>query len=237
MTVPDYPSQIGRMIGPPEPMLLDTCLIQNIEWVWDRLETPEGGQWTDEQVTLLEKRFGRDFANELLSLGYLVDYFQYAGGFPWLVSRSSEAEIRANGRPVAKKVLRGWTRLADAADDWTPSSFRGVAPGVLRPVGEVLINPLILRGLGVSSIAEIVADGGPLHFLRDTGDRALARDALLASVPAILTSDLRSFWSHRQFLYGLGLEVWRPSDALDAYETQWAARKARFCSTTRGEVP
>lgn len=221
---PDYPTHASGMIGPPEPMLLDTCLIQNIEWVWDRMASPQGGQWTEGQVAQLERRFGPTFANELLSLGYLVDYFQYVGGFPWLVSHSSEAEIRANGRPGAKRVLRGWSRLADATDDWAPSSFRGVAPGILRPVGEVRINPLILRGLGVLSIAEIVADGGPLHVLRDAGDRALVRDALLAGVPAILTSDLRSFWAQRQPLYDLGLQIWRPSDVLDAYETLWAAK-------------
>jgi hypothetical protein len=30
-------------------------------------------------------------------------------------------------------------------------------------------------------------------------------------VPAILTTDLKSFWRHRQWLFGRGVEVWRPS--------------------------
>jgi hypothetical protein len=53
-------------------------------------------------------------------------------------------------------------------------------------------------------------------------------DALLSGVPAILTTDLRSFWNHRAALYDYGLEVWRPEDALTAYEPVWAAEAAMF---------
>jgi hypothetical protein len=35
------------------------------------------------------------------------------------------------------------------------------------------------------------------------------RDALRAGIPAILTTDIRSFWARRHALYGYGIEVWR----------------------------
>lgn len=217
-----YPSQRRGLAGPPEPMLLDTCVVQNIEWVWDRIEEPNGGQWTEERVQRLEEQFGARLANELLCLGYLVNHLQWEG-FPWLVSASAHGEIarfRGRKRPG---VLRGWTRLSELQADWEMDSFRGVAPSVLDPTGDVRVNPLILRGLGVSSVEEITADSGPLSSLRDAGDRALVRDAMLSGVPAILTTDLRSFWSRRDALYEFGVEIWCPSDALTAYEPRWAA--------------
>ena len=206
-------------------MLLDTCVIQNVEWVWDRMEEEGGGHWTEERVQELERQFGPQLAEELLALGYLVDHLQWEG-FPWLVSATARGEIeRFQGRRQAG-ILRGWTRLSEAQGDWAIESFRGVAASVLEPSAEVRINPIILRGLGVSSVDEIVGDDGPLSVFRDRGDKALIRDALLSGVPAILTTDLRSFWNHRETLYDHGLEVWRPEDALTAYEPVWAAEAA-----------
>jgi hypothetical protein len=225
-----YPSQLAGMLGAPEPMLLDTCVIQNIEWVWDRMEEPDGGQWTEQRVAALEARFGADLAEDLLCLGDLVDHFQYEGGFPWLVSSSTRAEIERFTGPGEKpiRILQGWTRLSEAKDDWAPDSFGSTAPGFLDAAHQVRPNPLILRGLGVASVEEIVADSGPLSAFPHQGDRALIRDALLSGVPAILTTDLRSFWANRETLYDLGLEVWRPSDVLTAYEPQWAAEQEMF---------
>ena len=216
----DYPSQHEGMLGPPEPMLLDTCVIQNIEWVWDQMETPEGGQWSDERVAHLERRFGAQHADELLCLGRLVEELQWSG-FPWLVSTSARAEVEASERAKKPRIVDGWSRLFDAVEDWHTGSFRGVAYMALHRTEGVRINPLILRGLGVASFDGIVADGGPLSSLRDVGDRALVRDAMLAGVPAILTTDVRSFWNQRSALFDLGVEVWRPSDALTAYESKW----------------
>lgn len=105
---------------------------------------------------------------------------------------------------------------------------------MLNPTPEVRINPLILKALGVKENKEIVEDNGPLTLLADMGDRLLVRDAILAGVPAILTTDLRSFWSHRADLYHLGIEIWRPSDALIAYEPKWAA-EAEFFARRRAE--
>ena len=73
-------------------MLLATCIIQNIKWVWDRMEEDEGGSWSDERVRALERRYGSKYANELLDLGSLVDVLQWQG-LPWLVSASSRAEF------------------------------------------------------------------------------------------------------------------------------------------------
>jgi hypothetical protein len=36
-------------------------------------------------------------------------------------------------------------------------------------------------------------------------------------MPVILTTDLRTFWRHRFWLYEQGVEVWRPSDVRQAY--------------------
>lgn len=219
----DYPSQAAGPVGPPEPMLLDTCLIQNIEWVWDQMEDENGGNWSEERVAELEQRFGAELVAELLDLGYLVDHFQYEGGFPWLVSASARSEIESLISSKGTKVLAGWTRLLEHQEDWGIDSFRGAAPSVLVPSPLARVNPLILRGLGVATVEEIVAPDGVLGAFRDDGDRALIRDALLSGTPAILTTDLRSFWAHREELYDLGVEVWRPSDALAAYERRWAS--------------
>ena len=210
-------------------MLLDTCVIQNIEWVWDLMEDDEGGSWSDERVQALERRYGTTYANELLDLGSLVDVLQWQG-FPWLVSASSRSEFERLRSDKRSQLVAGWTRLSDHQEEWSIECFRGVAPAVLDPTPEVRINPLILQALGVTESGEIVQDGGPLGVLNDMGDRMLVRDAILAGVPAILTTDLDSFWRHRAALYDLGVEIWRPSDVLNAYGPKWAQEAASLAS-------
>jgi hypothetical protein len=75
---------------------------------------------------------------------------------------------------------------------------------------------------------EIVAANGPLAEFRDRGDREIIREALLSGVPAILTTDLRSFWAKREVVLEHGLEVWRPSDALRAYIPRWNVQEEEF---------
>ena len=64
---------------------------------------------------------------------------------------------------------------------------------------------------------------GPLSFLPDHGDRVIAGHAIFANVPAILTTDRTTFWSHRERLAEFGVRVVRPSELLRMYETYWAA--------------
>ena len=119
----------------------------------------------------------------------------------------------------------GWRRLAEAQEDWGTDSYGPVAPAILSPESTARPNPLILRGLGVSSVEEIVAANGPLAEFRDRDDREIIREALLRGVPAILTTDLRSFWAKREVVLEYGLEVWRLSDALRAYISRWNAQE------------
>ena len=73
----------------------------------------------------------------------------------------------------------------------------------------------------VSGYEEIIDSDGPLSAFRDEGDRKIIRDALVCGVRAILTTDLRSFWSERDALETYGVEIWRPTDLLVAYESKW----------------
>jgi hypothetical protein len=208
-------------------MLLDTCVIQNIEWVWKRMEEniAHDMEWTEERVAQLEVRFGPALANELLDLGTLVSRFEWESSFPWLVSSSARKEFEQVAGRKGPGLISGWKHLSELQDDWCSDAFNGASPGILVPTPTTRVNPLILHGLDVASVGEIVADGGPLDSFSDPGDRALIRDALLSGVPAILTTDLRTFWSKRAALYDYGLEVWRPSDVLTTYIPKWAEQE------------
>src|SRR5437764_12737959 len=83
--------------GPPEPMFLDTCVIQNLEWVWDLIEN--NVSWSDVRFAAVETEFGNALAVELLALDQIVDHLQWSG-FPWLVSASAQREL---DRIVASK--------------------------------------------------------------------------------------------------------------------------------------
>ena len=143
----DYPSSLGGMLGPPEPMLLDTCVIQNIEWVWDRMEEDEGGSWSDKRVQALERRYGSTFANELLDLGSLVDVLQWQG-FPWLVSASSRAEFERLQSDKRSQLVAGWTRLSDHQEGWSIESFRGVRTRRVGSDAGRTNQPIDSSGLG-----------------------------------------------------------------------------------------
>jgi hypothetical protein len=206
-------------------MLLDTCVIQNLEWVWDLVEN--NVTWTDERFAEVEAEFGTPLAVELLALDQLVDHLRWSG-FPWLVSAGAQRELDRVLASKGEGLRAGWRRLAEAQQEWGTDSYGPVAPAILSPESTARPNPLILRGLGVSSVEEIVAANGPLAEFRDRGDREIIREALLSGVPAILTTDLRSFWAKREVVLEYGLEVWRSSDALRAYIPRWNAQEEEF---------
>jgi len=161
-------------------------------------------------------------ARQLLDLGMLYMELQERDGFPWLVSTSAQAELGVHVGRRAAGNLDLLRYFAGHQGDWDVGAFPGVALGALWAGGTGWRpSPLIHRALGVDDVTAIIASDGPLSFLPDTGDRCIARDALLANVPGILTLDLRTFWRYREELAHLGVEVLRPSDLLDAYEQVW----------------
>lgn len=207
-------------LGPPEPMLLDTCVIQNLEWVYaqGRIEAP----WTDQDTERLRTRFGRALAEDLFALRNLVHAFEWRSEYlPWIVSAQSKIEFGNHQGTRKNALISGWQYWRDGSDDWAPDSFGPVAPGRLDSIRH-RPSPLILRGLGVTTFEEVIEETGPLAYLPDVGDRQLVREAIFAGVPAILTTDLKTLWSHRESLGTLGLEVWRPTTLLDAYLEYWS---------------
>jgi hypothetical protein len=175
---------------------------------------------------LRSRRFGTPLAVELLALDQLVDHLRWSG-FPWLVSAGAQREL---DRVVASKgegLRAGWRRLAEAQEEWGTDSYGLVAPAILSPESTARPNPLILRGLGVSSVEEIVAANGPLAEFRHHGDREIIRETLLSGArdphdrPQIVLGKREVVLEH-------GLEVWRPSDALRAYIRRWNAQEEEF---------
>jgi hypothetical protein len=208
--------------GPPEPQLLDTSVVQALDWVDALREAETPFQWTDERMAELEALYGRRHANELLDLGTLYTRFESGDGYPWLVSQAALLEIDRLRDRKGYRLRHMFDFLAGHQDDWHCDAYPGVALGTLRPSRPWSPSRLVLRGLGVEHVDDIVADTGPLGFLPDEGDRRLVRDALLANVPAILTLDRRTLWSRRDGLRSLGIDVFQPSELLGMYRTHWA---------------
>jgi hypothetical protein len=203
--------------GIPEPQLLDTSVVQALDWV-DELRGAEAPfEWTADRVAELEALYGRRHAEELLDLGTLYARFEADGGYPWLVSQAAFLEITRLRDRKGRRLRDMFDFLAGHQEDWHHDVYPGVALGTLRPSRAWMPSALALRGLGVENVEQIVTDGGPLGFLPDEGDRRLMRDALLANIPAVLTLDGRTLWSHREALRPLGVEVLQPSELLRMY--------------------
>jgi hypothetical protein len=105
LNVLDYPSQRSGLAQPPEPMLLDTCLLQHLEFVMDILD--ETFVWPPEAERWIRRRFGPELGTDLVALGDLVTYLFPRQGPPWAVSVSSWEEIvQIEGLKGSR--LRGW---------------------------------------------------------------------------------------------------------------------------------
>src|SRR5688500_15368368 len=82
---------IDDALRPPEPQLLDTCVLQNLDWV-NRMRQAGEDDWTEGREVELQQQFGVDLANDLLDLGTLYVRFEDDGGYPWLVSNAAVDE-------------------------------------------------------------------------------------------------------------------------------------------------
>lgn len=220
---------IREVLCPPEPQLLDTSVLQNLDWI-NRLIESEGGEvyWDDHAVARLEERYGKALADDLIDLGTLYKRFEHYGEYPWLICNEAVDEAGILQNEKGERVRQLISFLSGHQDDCAHDSYTGVSLGLLLARGASRPSPLILRALGVARREEVYAVGGPLSFLPDLGDRMLVAHALLANVPAILTTDRRTFWRYRRELRDLGVEVMRPKELLELYAPYWAALEYEF---------
>jgi hypothetical protein len=224
----DYPSQRSGLQPPAEPMLLDTCVIQNLKTLGD---VGEDGQLTDEGERFLLSRFGPTLTEELAALDAMVEVFQ-RNGAPWVVSESSLIEFeRANGAK-GHNLRQWWHEWADYfASDLDAGWYPEIDPDglIIQRGPEVADGQLTLEI--APPLWPLSADCVPAFSpFGDTGDRALVRDAMRAGISTILTTDLKSFWRHRGALYPLGIEIWRPTDLWMTLCHEQAVEVARWRS-------
>ncbi|MBI2752339.1 MAG: hypothetical protein HYX46_02325 [Betaproteobacteria bacterium] len=220
---------IDEALCPPEPQLLDTSVLQNLDWVDRKLEGAEAGvNWDDDAVAELAARFGKDLADDLIDLGTLYKQFEHYGSYPWLVCNAAVDEANVLQNEKGERLRQLLSFLSGHQEDWHGDAYPGIAKGLLLSRRGQRVSPLILRALGVTTPEEIAEGNGPLSFLQDSGDRALVAQALLANIPAILTTDRRTFWSHRDKVRELGVEIFRPSELIDLYLPYWDAMEYEF---------
>lgn len=224
-------------LGPPEPQLLDTCVLQNLDWVDRLLESRGTVTWDEPSIAELAERYGEDLAEDLIALGVLYKSFEWRSGYPWLVCEAAVNEAQLLAGPLGERLRQMIEFLGTHQSEWVPDSYGGVAPGLLFPTPPTRVSPLILRGLCVEAPGDAWAVDGPLSFLPDEGDRKLATAALFANVPAVLTTDRRTFWSHRGSLMRFGLKVLRPTELLALYEPCWEAEELEFARRRQDARP
>lgn len=219
---------IDQELCPPEPQLLDTCVLQNLDWVDRRIESDGSVIWDDEAVAVLSERYGAESANDLIDLGILYKEFENRSGYPWLVSQAAQGEVSLADGPKGQRLVSVLDFFRGHQDDWCDETYPGLAKGLLFSTSRIRVSPLLLRGLGVTSVAEIHSATGPLSFLPDGGDRRVAAEALIANVPVVLTTDRATFWNRRFELDAFGLTVMRPTELLKLYEPYWQALDEEF---------
>lgn len=219
-------------LRPPEPQLLGTCVVQNLDWVDRRIEAEAPPVWDAAAVARLKDRYGDRHANDLVDLGTLYKPFEHRGSYPWLVCVSSQREAAQASGPLGHRLRELIGFFRGHQEDWCREYYAGLAHGLLFPSDSGRVSPLILQALNVSSPEEVYGAHGPLSFLPDQGDRLVAATALMANIPAVLTTDCATFWEHRGRLRRWGLRVMRPTELLQLYLVYWAALEreaARRC--------
>jgi len=219
---------IEEDLCPPEPQLLDTCTLQNLDWVDRQIELNGPISWGHAAVADLAGKYGAELANDLVDLGVLYREFENRSGYPWLVSRVSEVEASFASGVKGVRLSSILDFFRGHQDDWSDDAHPSVAKGLLFAHRKIRVSPLLLRGLNVKFVDEVHSATGPLSFLPDEGDRMVVAGALIANVPVVLTTDRRSFWKHRVELEALGLAVMRPTELLKLYEPYWQALDDEF---------
>lgn len=148
--------------------------------------------------------------------------------YPWLVCNSAIEEAGLLEGLKGARLRQILSFFASHQDEWGRDSYPRIAQGILLSQVPLTGSPLVLRALGATTPEHLADYAGPLSFLPDRGDRLLATYALLSNVPALLTTDRRTFWVHRARLQEMGIQVLRPSELLTLYFPYWEALDLEF---------
>jgi hypothetical protein len=85
---------IEEALRPPEPQLLDTCVIQNVDWIHRQTQLGHSFIRDDEVTAKLERRYGSDLAEDLMALNVMYRHHEYHSGYPWLVCKTALEEAQ-----------------------------------------------------------------------------------------------------------------------------------------------
>ena len=219
---------IESALCPPEPQLLDTCILQNLDWVDRQIEEKSQVVWDEESIVELSKKYGNELANDLIDLGTLYKTFEYYGSYPWLICEQNLTEVARSTGDRHTRLRDIFTFFGSHQDDLSSDVYPTVSAGLLRIANLKGISPVLLKGLGIRSPEQVFSAHGPISFLPDEGDRRIVGYAILANIPVVLTTDRSTFWKHRTRLGELGLTALRPTELLDLYQPYWAALSEEF---------
>jgi hypothetical protein len=214
----NYPSIVEPPHFSPLLLLLDTCMIQNFAWARSAAPLNDEVAWSR-----VAARYGAAMTEQLkATTGLLLGAEETVSipeeGSPFVVSWTSYVEIGRAPESKRPRLLDEWalwrSRAWSSADPFDPFCELRLPHPVFSPVPEQPIPgqlPLLDVGPPLSLEQQ--------HFgpFRNPGDVALINEALRHQVPAILTTDIKSFWRFRAWLFEKGLEVWRPTDLCYAW--------------------
>jgi len=220
--VGDYPSLRVPPHMAPSHLLLDTCVVQNL--LWARTRAPallEDAAWGP-----VVERFGSGLGIELRALTGLLAGVEAELDVedvlcPFVVTRASWHELLRSPKHRRDALVAEWRCWRARAQHFDPDTLEAA------PDPRFTLMPETLRWPGAGQTRLPGIDDGFTHAaafgpFRDEGDRLLIREALSLGVSAILTTDLKTFWRHRGWLYARGVEVWRPSDLCWALLNDWS---------------
>src|SRR5689334_8164274 len=109
---------IEEELRPPEPQLLDTCVLQNLDCVDRQTELNGPMAWDEAAVAELAGKYGAELANDLIDLGVLYKEFEHRSGYPWLVSRASQVEAGLAGGVKGARLVSILDFFHGHQDDW-----------------------------------------------------------------------------------------------------------------------
>lgn len=209
--VGDYPSLRRPPHFSPVRVLLDTCVVQQL--LWTRVDAPD---LADEQGwERVARRYGEKLGTELAALTGLrlgvEDAILHDEGCVFVASRTAWDELSRAPRHRRNGLLeewRIWRTAPEYVGDGVLEDLRSDERPLFRCTPEELAWPIPDQ---ISLFPPPPTDGAIGPF-RHAGDISLITEAMNLGISAILTTDLRSFWIHREWLFEQDVEVWRPSD-------------------------